>query len=44
MNESKPKANGWALLPILVFLILLQGTGILLNDFYTMPAVVGFLS
>ncbi|NCE97867.1 Na+/H+ antiporter NhaC family protein [Emergencia sp. 1XD21-10] len=43
MNESKPKANGWALLPILVFLILFLGTGILLNDFYTMPAVVGFL-
>lgn len=43
MNESKPKANGWALLPILVFLVLFLGTGILLNDFYTMPAVVGFL-
>ena len=43
MNESNIKANGWALLPILVFLILFLGTGILLNDFYTMPAVVGFL-
>ena len=43
MNESKIKASGWALLPILVFLVLFLGTGILLNDFYTMPAVVGFL-
>lgn len=43
MNESKVKSNGWALLPILVFLVLFLGTGIILNDFYTMPAVVGFL-
>ena len=43
MNEPNIKASGWALLPILVFLILFLGTGILLNDFYTMPAVVGFL-
>lgn len=43
MNESTIKPNGWALLPILVFLVLFLGTGILMNDFYTMPAVVGFL-
>ncbi|MGC2873307.1 Na+/H+ antiporter NhaC family protein [Ihubacter sp. rT4E-8] len=43
MNESKIKSSGWALLPILVFLVLFLGSGILLNDFYTMPAVVGFL-
>lgn len=43
MNESNIRVNGWALLPILVFLILFLGTGIILNDFYTMPAVVGFL-
>ncbi|MGN0658649.1 MAG: Na+/H+ antiporter NhaC family protein [Emergencia sp.] len=43
MNQSNIKANGWALLPILVFLVLFLGTGILLKDFYTMPAVVGFL-
>lgn len=43
MNESKIKASGWALLPILVFLVLFLGTGIILDDFYTMPAVVGFL-
>lgn len=43
MNEQNVKPNGWALLPILVFLVLFLGSGILLNDFYTMPAVVGFL-
>ena len=43
MNESNIKPNGLALLPILVFLILFLGTGIILKDFYTMPAVVGFL-
>lgn len=43
MNELNKKANGWALLPILVFLVLFLGTGIILGDFYTMPAVVGFL-
>ena len=43
MNESNIKPNGLALLPILVFLILFLGTGIVLKDFYTMPAVVGFL-
>ncbi len=43
MNELDKKANGWALLPILVFLVLFLGTGIILGDFYTMPAVVGFL-
>ena len=43
MNESNITPNGLALLPILVFLILFLGTGIVLKDFYTMPAVVGFL-
>ena len=43
MNESNIKPNGLALLPILVVLILFLGTGIVLKDFYTMPAVVGFL-
>ncbi len=43
MNETSIRPNGWALLPILVFLILFLGTGIILQDFYTMPAVVGFL-
>lgn len=43
MNEQKTKASGAALLPILVFLVLFLGTGIIMDDFYTMPAVVGFL-
>lgn len=43
MEPNSPKPNGWALLPILVFLVLFIGTGIINNDFYTMPAVVGFL-
>lgn len=43
MKESNVKPNGWALLPIFVFLFLFLGTGIVLKDFYTMPAVVGFL-
>lgn len=46
MNEQKEpnvKPNGWALLPILVFLVLFIGTGVITNDFYAMPAVVGFL-
>lgn len=43
MNESTVKPNGWALLPIFVFLVLFLGSGIIMNDFYTMPAVVGFL-
>lgn len=41
--DNKSKSNGWALLPILVFLVLFIGTGIINNDFYSMPAVVGFL-
>ena len=43
MDENKIKPSGMALLPILVFLVLFLGTGIVLKDFYTMPAVVGFL-
>lgn len=42
MNDQK-KSSGWALLPILVFLVLFLGTGIINNDFYSMPAVVGFM-
>lgn len=43
MDEKNIKPNGLALLPIVVFLVLFLGTGIVLKDFYTMPAVVGFL-
>lgn len=37
------KGNFWALLPILVFLVLFVGVGVISGDFYTMPAVVGFM-
>ncbi len=37
------KGNIWALLPIIVFLVIFLGTGFLTQDFYKMPAIVGFL-
>ena len=37
------KGNWFALLPIVVFLLLFVGSGILTGDFDTIPAVVGFL-
>ena len=37
------KGRFWALLPILVFLVLFIGSGIITGDFYAMPAAVGFL-
>ena len=37
------KRNPWALLPIGVFLLIFIGAGILFRDFYSMPAIVGFL-
>ena len=43
-NEVKiNKGNGWALLPIGVFLVLYIGLGIVFNDFYKMSVVVAFL-
>ena len=43
MNVNKIKPNGLALLPIIVFLILFIGVGVVQKDFYSMPAVIGFL-
>lgn len=37
------KSNPWALLPIGVFLVIFLGSGFLTGDFYSMPAIVGFL-
>lgn len=37
------KGNWFALLPIFVFLLLFVGSGVVTGDFYTIPAVVGFL-
>lgn len=42
MSEHK-NASALALLPILVFLVVFLGAGIVLGDFYTMPAIVAFL-
>ena len=42
MREGK-KGNPIALLPIVVFLVIFIGAGILFHDFYSMPAIVGFL-
>lgn len=42
MNQEK-KGRAIALLPIGVFLVIFIGAGILFHDFYTMPAIVGFL-
>ena len=39
MNKGKFSA----LLPIIVFLVLFIGVGVVTGDFYVMPAVVGFL-
>lgn len=41
--QQKQKGNAWALLPILVFLVIFIGSGVILKDFYSMPAIVGFL-
>lgn len=37
------KGNLFALLPIVVFLVLFAGIGIITKDFYSMPAIVGFV-
>lgn len=37
------KSNFWALLPIMVFLVLFIGIGVITDDFYAMPATVGFI-
>ena len=41
--RDRSKGNPRALLPIGVFLVIFLGAGILSGDFYTMPAIVGFL-
>lgn len=42
MNQEK-KGRAIALLPIGAFLVIFIGAGVLFQDFYTMPAIVGFL-
>ena len=41
MENNKGRIS--ALLPIAVFLVIFIGSGIIFNDFYSMPAIVAFL-
>ena len=43
MSKTNKKGSAIALLPILVFLLIFIGSGVLTGDFYSMPAIVGFL-
>ncbi|MBQ9003749.1 MAG: Na+/H+ antiporter NhaC family protein [Eggerthellaceae bacterium] len=40
-SAPKPRLSG--LLPVAVFLVLFIGSGVVLNDFYSMPAIVAFV-
>lgn len=42
-ERENQKGNPWALLPIGVFLVIFIGMGCITGDFYSMPAIVGFL-
>lgn len=43
MKHSDNRGRAIALLPIGIFLIIFLGSGILMGDFYAMPAIVAFL-
>ena len=43
MSHTEQKGRAIALLPIGVFLIIFLGSGIIMGDFYAMPAIVAFL-
>lgn len=43
MNSKNDNGKAVALLPILVFLVIFLGSGIIMKDFYAMPAIVAFL-
>lgn len=43
MSQAKQKANALALLPIIIFLLIFLGSGVMTGDFYAMPAIVAFL-
>lgn len=43
MSVENKKGSAWALLPIGIFLIIFLGSGIVMGDFYAMPAIVAFL-
>ena len=42
-QETNKKGNVFGLLPILVFLVVFLGYGIITEDFYAMPTIVAFL-
>ena len=43
MRQEEQKGRAAALLPIGVFLVIFLGAGIIMGDFYSMPAIVAFL-
>ena len=43
MSHTEQKGRAVALLPIGVFLVIFLGSGIIMGDFYAMPAIVAFL-
>ena len=43
MERNTVQGNVWALLPIGVFLLIFLGFGCITGDFYSTPAIVGFL-
>lgn len=45
MNKTsfKPEPSGWALLPVMVFLVLYLAVSLIAGDFYKMPITVAFL-
>ena len=46
LNKLTPiinKPNGWALMPLVVFLCLYLVTSLIVNDFYKVPITVAFL-
>ena len=43
MNQETKKGRAIALLPIVVFLVIFLGAGIITGDFYAMPAIEAFL-
>ncbi|MGL4736097.1 MAG: Na+/H+ antiporter NhaC family protein [Cellulosilyticaceae bacterium] len=42
MKTRNEKGNPWALIPIVIFLVLFIGSGIVTKDFYKMPVLVAF--
>lgn len=43
LRMEQQKGNGWALLPLSVFLVLFVGSGIITGDFYKLPVLVAII-